>query len=105
MDRLVDIVDDEDIFNPPTVWMVDEIAKVLMPFLTSNARLAMPAEEPEKEESDVRELDVHGRPVEVRQADVVNVYNAPVTINNYYAAPALEADASDDATTEEVTND
>ena len=31
-------------------------------------------------------MDVSGRPVEVHHADVVNVYQASVTINNYGVA-------------------
>ena len=45
----------------------------------------------------MHELNVSGRPLEVRHADVVNVYQAPVTINNnnYYAA-APDADDSEE---------
>ena len=90
VERLANLVAGEDIFNPPTAWLVDEIAETLMPFLVSNAPLALSTEEPE-EEADVRELNVTGRPIEVRHADVVNVYQAPVTINNYYgAAPPVD---------------
>ena len=98
VERLVNLVADEEIFNPPTAWLVDEIAETLMPFLASNAQVSLPTEEPE-EEADVRELNVTGRPIEVRHADVVNVYQAPVTINNYYgAAPPVDV-------TEEVDTD
>ena len=98
VERLANLVAGEDIFNPPTAWLVDEIAETLMPFLVSNAPLALSTEEPE-EEADVRELNVTGRPIEVRHADVVNVYQAPVTINNYYgAAPPVDV-------TEEVDTD
>ena len=98
VERLANLVAGEDIFNPPTAWLVDEIAETLMPFLVSNAPLARSTEEPE-EEADVRELNVTGRPIEVRHADVVNVYQAPVTINNYYgAAPPVDV-------TEEVDTD
>ena len=90
VERLANLVAGEDIFNPPTAWLVDEIAETLMPFLVSNAPLVLSTEEPE-EEADVRELNVTGRPIEVRHADVVNVYQAPVTINNYYgAAPPVD---------------
>ena len=90
VERLANLVAGDDIFNPPTAWLVDEIAETLMPFLVSNAPLALSTEEPE-EEADVRELNVTGRPIEVRHADVVNVYQAPVTINNYYgAAPPVD---------------
>ena len=98
VERLANLVAGEDIFNPPTAWLVDEIAETLMPFLVSNAPLALSTEEPE-EEADLRELNVTGRPIEVRHADVVNVYQAPVTINNYYgAAPPVDV-------TEEVDTD
>ena len=96
VERLVDLVADEEIFNPPTGWLVDEIAWALMPFLASNAQVSLPAEDPEVE-ADVHELNVSGRPPEVRHADVVNVYQAPVTINNhYYYAAAPDADDSEE---------
>ena len=97
VERLVDLVADEEIFNPPTAWLVDEIAEALMPFLASNAQVSPPTEKQEEEEADVRELNVSGRPLEVLHADVVNVYQAPVTINNnnYYAA-APDADDSEE---------
>ena len=44
----------------------------------------------------MREINVTGRPIEVRHADVVHVYQTPVTINNYYGAPSSEADASEE---------
>ena len=93
----MNLVADEEIFNPPTAWLVDEIAEALMPFLASNAQVSPPTEkqQEEEEEADVHELNVSGRPVEVRHADVVNMYLAPVTINNYYAA-ALDADDSEE---------
>ena len=92
----MNLVADEEIFNPPTAWLVDEIAEALMPFLASNAQVSPPTEK--QEEADVHELNVSGRPPEVRHADVVNVYQAPVTINNnnnYYAA-APDADDSEE---------
>ena len=100
VERLVDLVADEEIFNPPTAWLVDEIAEALMPFLASNAQVSPPTEKQEEEEADVRELNVSGRPLEVLHADVVNVYQAPVTINNnnYYAAAPVDV-------TEEVDTD
>ena len=102
VERLVDLVADEEIFNPPSAWLVDEIAETLMPFLVAAGQ---PAEEPEGQEDDVREINVDGRPLVVHHADVVNNYNAPVTINNY-GVSAPEADASkEDATGEEVDTD
>lgn len=51
----------------------------------------MPAEKaPEGQDAALHELNLTGQPVGVRHADVVNVYNAPVTINNNYVAPAAE---------------
>ena len=87
VERLVDLVQHYEIFNPPGAWLVEKMAETLMPFLANNAQ--------EEEEGDVRELDVSSRPAEVRHADVVNVYQAPVTINNYYAA-APDADDSEE---------
>ena len=95
VEHLVNLVGDEEIFNPPTAWLVDEIAEALMPFLASNAQVSLPVEKPE-EEADVHELNVSGRPAEVRHADVVNVYQAPVTINYYYYAAAPDADDSEE---------
>ena len=103
VERLVNLVADEEIFNPPTAWLVDEIAETLMPFLASNAQVSLPTEEPE-EEADVRELNVTGRPIEVRHADVVNVYQAPVTINNYYGA-APPVDVTEEVDTSSVSTD
>ena len=98
VERLVNLVADEEIFNPPTAWLVDEIAEALMPFLASNAQVSPPTEkQQEEEEADVHELNVSGRPLEVRHADVVNVYQAPVTINNnYYYAAAPDTDDSEE---------
>ena len=93
VERLVNLVADEEIFNPPTAWLVDEIAEALMPFLASNAQVSPPTEKQEEEEANVHELNVSGRPPQVRHADVVNVYQAPVTINYYYyyaAAPDVD---------------
>lgn len=42
----------------------------------------------------ISNVDVNGRPAEVHHADVVNVYNAPVVINNYSAE--VEAQASEE---------
>ena len=90
VERLVDLVANEEIFNPPTAWLVDEIAEVLMPFLANGdddelellPDLPKPGPKPDQPGRAER-IDVSGRPAEVRHADVVNVYQAPVTINNY----------------------
>ena len=97
VERLVDLVADEEIFSPPTAWLVDEIAEALMPFLANgdgdDDQLEMQPDisEPEPNQPEMPErvgnLDVSTRPAEVHHADVVNVYNAPVTINNNAAAP------------------
>ena len=93
VERLVDLVANEEIYHPPSAWMVDEIAEVLMPFLVAAGQ---PAEEPEGQKADVREINVDGRPFEVNHADVVNNYHGPVTMNNYYGTPAPEADATEE---------
>ena len=95
VERLVDLVADEEIFNPPTAWMVDEIAETLMPFLASNAQLSLLDQE---QSADVCEVKVSGRPAEVRHADVVNICQAPVTINNYGAQ--VEASSSEEVATD-----
>ena len=104
VERLVDLVADQEIFSPPTAWQVDEIAETLMPFLVAGGP---PPEEPEGQEPQGQEghvsgIDVNGRPVVVHHADVVNVYNAPVTINNYLAAAPVVDASENDGTAEEV---
>ena len=91
VERLVDLVADQEIFSPPTAWQLDEIAETLMPFLVASGPSA---DEPEDQESegqagDVSVTDVGGRPIVVHHADVVNMYHAPVTINNYHAAVTI----------------
>ena len=101
VERLVDLVADQEIFSPPTAWQLDEIAETLMPFLADGDQSA---DELEGQEGDVSGIDVGGRPIVVHHADVVNVYHAPVTVNNYHApvtinnyhvAPGVEASAGD----------
>ena len=82
VERLVDLVTDQEIFSPPTAWQLDEIAETLMPFLVDGDQSA---DEPEGQEGDVSGIDVGGRPIVVHHADVANVYHAPVTVNNYHA--------------------
>ena len=36
VERLVDLVAGEEMFSPPTAWLVDETAETLMPFLANN---------------------------------------------------------------------
>ena len=101
VERLVDLVADEEIFSPPTAWLVDEIAEVLMPFLANGGddepellpHLPKPRPKPDQpgQAKRIGNLDASGRPAEVHHADVVNVYNAPVTINNHGAA--IEGDS------------
>ena len=103
----MDLVADEEILNPPTAWMVDAIAEALMPFLANaNDQLEMLPDRPEPGPKPdqaglakrINDVDVSGSPAEVHHADVVNVYQAPVTINNYGVsapeggAPEEEAD-------------
>ena len=100
MERLVDLVADEEIFNPPTAWLVDETAETLMPFLANGdgdddddqpellPDLPEPGPKPDQPglAERIGNVDLSGRPAEIHHADVVNVYQAPVTINNYGAA-------------------
>ena len=105
VERLVDLVADEEIFNPPTAWLVDEVAEALMPFLRNGdddqPNRPEPGPKPDQpgQAERVAIMDLTGRPLEVRHADVVNVYQAPVTINNYRAA-VPEADASEEVDTD-----
>ena len=109
VERLVDLVADEEIFNPPTAWLVDEVAEALMPFLRNGdddqpdllPNRPEPGPKPDQpgQVERVAIMDLTGRPLEVRHADVVNVYQAPVTINNYRAA-VPEADASEEVDTD-----
>ena len=106
VERLVNLVADEEIFNPPTAWLVDEIAEVLMPFLGNGdddqpellPNRPKPGPKPDQpgQAERVAIMDLKGTPAEVHHADVVNVYQAPVTINNNYGAAASEADASEE---------
>lgn len=107
VERLVDLVDDRDIYSPPTARQLDEIAETLMPFLADGGQAAgePQGQEPEGQKADVHEINLNGLPLEVRHADVVNVYNAPVTINYYRVAPkdedsAGDADGAEEAPTE-----
>ena len=62
-------------------------------------------QEPQGQEGHAGDIAVNGPPIVVHHADVVNVYNAPVTINNYLAA-APKADTSEkDGTGEEVVTE
>ena len=102
VERLVDLVADEEIFNPPTAWLVDEIAETLMPFLANGGDdeeepellpdMPKPGPKPDQpgQAKRIGNMDASGRPAEVHHADVVNVYNAPVTINNSYGAAPQE---------------
>ena len=96
VERLVDLAADEEIFNPPTAWLVDEIAETLMPFLANGdddqpellPDLPEPGPKPDQpgKAERISNVDVRGRPAEVHHTDVVNVYQAPVPINNYGVA-------------------
>ena len=72
MERLADLVAEEDIFNPPSTWLVDEIAETLMTFLASNTVLSIPVQNPIVEETNVGELNVTDHPVQVRHADALD---------------------------------
>ena len=97
------LVVDEEIFNPPTAWLVDEIAETLMPFLANGdddddqpelpPDLPEPGPKPDQPglAERIGNVDLSGRPAEIHHADVVNVYQAPVTINNYGAAMEVES--------------
>ena len=90
-----------------TLWQIDEIAETLMPFLADGGQAAGEPEgqEPQGQEGHAGGIDVNGPPIVVHHADVVNVYNAPVTINNYLAA-APKADTSEkDGIGEEVVTE
>ena len=109
VERLANLVAGEEIFNPPTAWLVDEVAEALMPFLRNGdddqpdllPNRPEPGPKPDQpgQAERVAIMDLTGRPLEVRHADVVNVYQAPVTINNYRAA-VPEADASEEVDTD-----
>lgn len=97
VDRLISLAAGEEIFNPPTAWMVDEIAEALMPFLGANGD-AKPQQVMDLgiEETDQAEINVSGRPAAVRHADVVNVYEGPVTIYNCsHVAPDASVDEAE----------
>ncbi len=89
VERLVDLAEERDVYGTPSPHIAERIVDTLMPQL----KVGLPDED-DAASSDVTLSD---RPVEVHHADVVNVYNGPVTINNYYG------NADGDATPKEVT--
>ncbi len=70
IERLADLAEARDVYGTPSPHMAERIINALMPQL----KVGLP---------DNGDPDSNDRPVEVHHADVVNVYNAPVTINNY----------------------
>ena len=103
VERLINLIDEEDIFSPPTAWQVDELAEALMPFLgngveqpeipdlCNGARARVPRAEATPMEPMERAGagDLTGLQPMIRHADTVNVFNGPVTL--YQGAPAAEA--------------
>ena len=84
IERLVDLAEERDVYGTPSPHIAERVVSALMPQL----KVGLP---------DKDNPDSNDRPVEVHHADVVNVYNAPVTINNYYGGRP-----EDDQDSEEV---
>ena len=78
VDRLVEMVSDEDIYSPPTGAQIEEEIAVLRPGLVAETKVGgaaddVPAPAPTT-------IDLTNRQPVIGHADVVNVYNGPVTI-------------------------
>ena len=87
VDRLVEMVSDEDIYSPPTVAQIEEEIAVLRPGLVAETKVGgaaddVPAPAPTT-------IDLTNRQPVIGHADVVNVYNGPVTIYQE-SAPASD---------------
>ena len=85
VERLSALVADEEIFCPPSSWMVDAIAETLMPSLSEDEPDDGPVDPlaevfcgPSPDSPDLS--DPPSAPPMVQHADVVNVYQGPVTI-------------------------
>ena len=80
VERVVDLAEERDVYGTPSPQMADRIIDALVPQLKvglPDSRFDIPSEGKDPDLS-----AMSGRPVEVHHADVVNVYNAPTTINN-----------------------
>ena len=78
VDRLVEMVSDEDIYSPPTGAQIEEEIAVLRPGLVAETKVGgaaddVPAPAPTT-------IDLTNRQPVIGHANVVNVYNGPVTI-------------------------
>ena len=105
VERLIDLLSEEEIFNPPTSWQVDELAEALMPYLGNgvdqqellpdlcNVTRAPAKAEPVEPVERAGEVNLTHRQAQVEHADVVNVFNAPVTI---YQGGSAAAEAVQD---------
>ena len=82
VERVVDLAEERDVYGTPSPHMANRIIDALVPQLKvglPDSRFDIPSE---GKKSDLPET--FDRPVEVHHADVVNVYNAPATINNNF---------------------
>ena len=82
VERVVDLAEERDVYGTPSPQMANRIIDALVPQLKvglPDSRFDIPSE---GKKSDLPET--FDRPVEVHHADVVNVYNAPATINNNF---------------------
>ena len=82
VERVVDLAEARDVYGTPSPQMSNRIIDALVPQLKvglPDSRFDIPSE---GKKSDLPET--FDRPVEVHHADVVNVYNAPATINNNF---------------------
>ena len=78
VERLVDLAEERDVYGTPSPHIAERIVHTLMPQLKVGL--------PDEDDAASSELSLADRPVEVHHADVVNVYNGPVTINNNYGS-------------------
>ena len=86
VERVVDLAEERDVYGTPSPQMSNKIIDALVPQLKvslPDSRFDIPSEGTDPDLS-----AMSGRPVEVHHADVVNVYNGTVTINNFYNSPS-----------------
>ena len=105
VERILSAFYDDEIFNPPSAYMCDQLAEALLPYLADDGGdpdpdLCNGARRPKPQDpsptgeagsASAGEVDLGELQAIIQHADVVNVYNynAPVTINNH-VAPAEE---------------
>ena len=99
IERLVDLAEGQEVYGAPSPHMAERIVSALMPHLKAGLT-EKDGKGARKDSSGRSQPELPGMTEQtpiVQHADVVNVYNGPVTIYNYYGRP------EDDEHAEEVT--